>query len=213
MADIMRKTAGYLLQSKAIILEPSNPFTWASGWRSPIYCDNRLTLSYPEIRDFIKGAFRDLILEHFGKPGLIAGVATGAIAHGALVADLMDLPFVYVRTSAKGHGRMNQVEGRLEPGQLVVVVEDLVSTGSSSLKAVEAIREAGAEVMGMVAIFTYGFEMAAKAFEDTGVKLFTLCDYPALLDQAVRSGTIGDAQLGILEQWREDPSSWKGTVQ
>jgi len=153
MADIDQQVAALLLQSKAIILEPANPFTWASGWQSPIYCDNRVTLSYPEIRDYIKKAFRTSILDHFESPDLIAGVATGAIAQGALVADLMSLPFVYVRPSAKGHGRQNLIEGRLSPGQKVLVVEDLISTGGSSLKAVEALREAGAEVLGMVATF------------------------------------------------------------
>ncbi|RLD57814.1 MAG: orotate phosphoribosyltransferase, partial [Bacteroidetes bacterium] len=164
MADIDRHVAGLLLQCKAVILEPTKPFTWASGWQSPIYCDNRITLSYPEIRDFIKEAFKTSIENKFETPDLIAGVATGAIAQGALVADAMDLPMVYVRPSAKGHGRQNLIEGRLSAGQKVVVVEDLISTGGSSLKAVEALREAGAEVLGMVAIFSYGFELAVDNF-------------------------------------------------
>ena len=151
MAEINRKVAGLLLQSKAIILEPTKPFTWASGWHSPIYCDNRVTLSYPTVRDYIKQAFAEVIQSRFPNPDVIAGVATGAIAQGALVADVMDLPMVYVRASAKGHGRKNLVEGRISPGQKVVVVEDLISTGGSSLKAVEALRESGTEVMGMVA--------------------------------------------------------------
>jgi orotate phosphoribosyltransferase len=210
MADMKRKTAGYLLQSKAIILDPAKPFTWASGWLSPIYCDNRVTLSFPEIRDHIKGAFRDSILEHYGKPGLIAGVATGAIAQGALVADLMELPFIYVRGSAKGHGRQNQVEGRMEPGRKVVVVEDLVSTGGSSLRAVEAIRKAGGVVTGMVSVFTYGFPVAGEAFRKAGVQLVALCDYHTLIGMAVETGYISSADAEILEQWRRDPSAWKG---
>ena len=205
-----RKTAGYLLQSKAIILEPAKPFTWASGWLSPIYCDNRVTLSYPEIRDHVKEAFRSTILEHFGNPDLIAGVATGAIAQGALVADLMEMPFIYVRASAKGHGRKNLVEGRMEPGQKVVVVEDLVSTGGSSLKAVEAIREAGGEVMGMVAIFSYGFPVAEEAFRKAGVVLHTLSDYHTLIGLALETGYVEKGHVELLEQWREDPSAWTG---
>jgi len=205
-----RKTAGYLLQSKAVILEPAKPFTWASGWLSPIYCDNRVTLSYPEIRDHVKEAFRSTILEHFGKPDLIAGVATGAIAQGALVADLMEVPFIYVRASAKGHGRKNLVEGRMEPGQKVVVVEDLVSTGGSSLKAVEAIREAGGEVMGMVAIFSYGFPVAEEAFRKAGVVLHTLSDYHTLIGLALETGYVEKGHVELLEQWREDPSAWTG---
>ncbi|MCD4709997.1 MAG: orotate phosphoribosyltransferase, partial [Bacteroidales bacterium] len=171
MADTDRHVAGLLLQSKAIILEPEKPFTWASGWQSPIYCDNRVTLSYPEIRDFIKEAFRTTIINHFDTPDLIAGVATGAIAQGALVADIMNLPFVYVRPSAKEHGRQNLIEGRLQPGQKVVVVEDLISTGRSSLKAVEALRQAGANVLGMAAIFSYGFEVATNNFREADVEL------------------------------------------
>ncbi len=210
MAEIKKKTAGYLLQTKAIILEPSKPFTWASGWLSPIYCDNRVTLSFPAVRDFIKGAFMDTILEHFGKPDLLAGVATGAIAQGALVADLMELPFVYVRASAKEHGRQNMVEGRVEPGQQVVVVEDLVSTGGSSLKAVEAIRAAGGKVRGMVAIFTYGFPVAGEAFRKAGIELVTLSDYHTLIEMALETGYIGDHQVDLLKQWRKDPSAWRG---
>jgi orotate phosphoribosyltransferase len=210
MADMKRKTAGYLLQSKAIILDPAKPFTWASGWLSPIYCDNRVTLSFPEIRDFIKTAFRESILEHFEKPDLIAGVATGAIAQGALVADLMDLPFIYVRGSVKGHGRQNRVEGRLEPGRSVVVVEDLVSTGGSSLGAVEAIREAGGKVTGMVSIFTYGFPVAEEAFRKAGVQLVALSDYHTLIEMAVETGYISRSDVEILEQWRKEPSAWKG---
>jgi orotate phosphoribosyltransferase len=210
MADIDRQVAALLLQSKAIILEPAKPFTWASGWRSPIYCDNRVTLSFPEIRDFIKEAFRTSILNNFNFPDLIAGVATGAIAQGALVADVMDLPMVYVRPSAKEHGRQNLIEGRLSPGQKVVVVEDLISTGGSSLKAVEALREAGAEVLGMVAIFSYGFELAADNFKKAGVALHTLTNYHVLIETALNSGAIQQDQVEMLQEWRKDPSQWRG---
>ena len=209
MAEIDQDVAGLLLKSKAVILEPAKPFTWASGWQSPIYCDNRVTLSYPEIRDYIKEAFRTSILQHFSTPDLIAGVATGAIAQGALVADLMNLPFVYVRPSAKGHGRQNLIEGRLQAGQKVVVVEDLISTGGSSLKAVEALREAGAEVLGMVAIFSYGFELAAENFRKAGVTLHTLTNYHILVESALESGAIQQDQVEMLKQWREDPARWK----
>lgn len=209
MSEIKRKIAGYLLQSKAIILEPTRPFSWASGWISPIYCDNRVTLSYPEIRTHIKEAFADAIVEQYGKPDLIAGVATGAIAQGALVADLLDLPFAYVRSTAKEHGRKNLVEGRILPGQEVVVVEDLVSTGGSSLKAAEAIREAGGTVTGMTAIFSYGFQVATDAFREEGVRLFTLTDYQTLIRMALKSGYIKEDQVAVLEQWRMDPSGWK----
>jgi len=210
MADIDQQVAALLLQSKAIILEPANPFTWASGWQSPIYCDNRVTLSYPKIRDYIKEAFKTSIADHFEDPDLIAGVATGAIAQGALVADLMNLPFVYVRPSAKGHGRQNLIEGRLSRGQKVLVVEDLISTGGSSLKAVEALREAGAEVLGMVAIFSYGFELAAENFRKAGVTLHTLTDYHILVESALESGTIQQDQVDMLQKWRENPAQWKG---
>jgi len=210
MADIDQQVAALLLQSKAIILEPAKPFTWASGWQSPIYCDNRVTLSFPEVRDFIKEAFRTSIENHYKAPDLIAGVATGAIAQGALVADLMNLPFVYVRPSAKGHGRQNLIEGRLSPGQKVVVVEDLISTGGSSLKAVEALREAGAEVLGMLAIFSYGFELAADNFRKAGVSLHTLTSYHMLIETALDSGAIKQDQVEMLQQWRKDPEQWRG---
>jgi orotate phosphoribosyltransferase len=210
MADIDRHVAGLLLQCKAVILEPTKPFTWASGWQSPIYCDNRITLSYPEIRNFIKEAFKTSIENKFETPDLVAGVATGAIAQGALVADIMNLPFVYVRPSAKGHGRQNLIEGRLSPGQKVVVVEDLISTGGSSLKAVEALREAGAEVLGMVAIFSYGFELATVNFKKAGVELHTLTSYHVLIETALNSGAIQQDQLEMLQQWRKDPSQWRG---
>lgn len=210
MTEIERLTAVHLLESKAVILQPTDPFTWASGWKSPIYCDNRVTLSYPKVRDYMKEAFKQTILDQFGSPDLIAGVATGAIAQGALVADQMDLPMIYVRASAKGHGRQNLIEGRLEAGQRVVVVEDLISTGGSSLKAVEAIREAGAVVEGLVAIFTYGFPHAAEAFKEAGVKLHTLSNYNALIDMALETGYIQESQVEVLSKWREEPSTWKG---
>jgi len=209
MAEIDRKVAGLLLQSKAIILEPAKPFIWASGWQSPIYCDNRVTLSYPEIRNYIKEAFTQVIEEAFPSPDLVAGVATGAIAQGVLVAEAMNLPFVYVRPSAKGHGRQNLIEGRLQPGQRVVVVEDLISTGGSSLKAVEALREAGAEVAGMVAIFSYGFQLAEDNFRKAKVALRTLTDYHTLIETALESGDILPGQVDMLQQWRKDPSHWK----
>ncbi len=209
MAEISRKVASLLLQSKAIILEPTKPFTWASGWFSPIYCDNRVTLSYPEIRKFIKQAFTRLIHDHYPAPDLVAGVATGAIAQGVLVAEEMKLPFVYVRPSAKGHGRQNLIEGRLVPGQKVVVVEDLISTGASSLKAVEALRQAGAEVQGMVAIFSYGFPLAEDNFRQAKVALHTLTDYHTLLESALQSGDILPEQVSLLQEWRKNPSQWK----
>jgi len=210
MTEIERRTAAHLLESKAVILQPTEPFTWASGWKSPIYCDNRVTLSYPDVRDYIKEAFRQTILDQFGSPDLIAGVATGAIAQGALVADLMNLPMIYVRASAKGHGRQNLIEGRLKAGQRVVVVEDLISTGGSSLKAVEAIREAGAVIEGLVAIFSYGFPVAAEAFKEAGVRLHTLSSYNALIEMALETGYVKESQVEVLSAWREEPSAWKG---
>ncbi|RPI41216.1 MAG: orotate phosphoribosyltransferase [Bacteroidetes bacterium] len=208
MTDTARTVAGHLLQSKAIILEPSKPFTWASGWISPVYCDNRITLSYPRIRDYIRDTFVDTILREFGEPGLIAGVATGAIAQGALVADRMGLPFAYVRPSAKDHGRQNLVEGRITPGDRVVVVEDLVSTGGSSLRAVGAIRELGARVLGMAAIFSYGFGTAAEQFDEAGVELVTLTDYETMVGMAIETGYITGKEAEILQQWRKDPAGW-----
>jgi orotate phosphoribosyltransferase len=204
-----RKLAGYLLQSKAIILEPANPFTWSSGWKSPIYCDNRKTLSHPEIRNFIRDHLCQLIQENFNSPDVIAGVATGAIAQGALVADRLNLPFVYVRSSVKDHGTGNLIEGDVNTGQKVVVVEDLVSTGGSSLRAVTTLRNAGLDVLGMVAIFTYSFSVAENNFRNAGVQLHTLTDYHILLDAGVKSGYIQPEYLGTLKKWREDPEHWK----
>jgi orotate phosphoribosyltransferase len=210
MLEMKRQTAAYLLQSKAIILEPSKPFIWASGWHSPIYCDNRITLSCPEIRTFIKEAFIEIIRTDFGIPDVVAGVATGAIAQGALVAEALGLPMIYVRSAAKGHGRQNLIEGRLEAGQEVVVIEDLVSTGGSSLKAVESIRAAGGRVTGMAAIFTYGFPVAEKAFHEAGVTFRVLSDYHTLVEMAVESGYIDPASVELLSRWREDPAGWTG---
>lgn len=200
--------ANYLLQINAIKLQPANPFTWASGWKSPIYCDNRKTLSYPEIRTAIRNGFVELIKKEFGELGQIAGVATGAIAQGALVADALSLPFVYVRSAAKGHGLENLIEGDLLPGKKIVVIEDLISTGGSSLKAVEELRKAGAEVLGMAAIFTYGFETAQKNFEAANCKLFTLSNYNSMVDAAVESGYITAADVDALKKWRVSPDTW-----
>lgn len=210
--DPALKIAEFLLQIKAVKLSPSKPFTWASGWKSPIYCDNRKTLSYPAVRTYIRQQFVQAINHDFGRPDMIAGVATGGIALGALVAHDMGLPFVYVRSSAKGHGMENLVEGDLSQGHSVVVVEDLVSTGKSSLNSVRALREAGCEVKGMVSIFTYGFDVATKAFEDEKVKLHALTDYTTLLEQAMRDEYITEKDLASLNEWRNDPAAWNNPV-
>jgi orotate phosphoribosyltransferase len=206
--DTAEKTAELLLQINAIKLNPKNPFTWASGWKSPIYCDNRITLSFPVIRNYIRDEFSKNIEKQFGKPDVIAGVATGAIGIGILVAESLGLPFVYVRPEAKKHGRLNQVEGFLQKGQNVVVVEDLISTGNSSLLAVEALRQAGANVKGMVAIFTYGFQIADENFKKANVDLFTLSNYENLLTQAVAKKYIAEEEQKALEEWRVSPSTW-----
>jgi orotate phosphoribosyltransferase len=210
MNTIHRLTAEKLLKIKAVKLQPSNPFTWASGWKSPIYCDNRKLMSYPSIRNFIKIQFARIILEKYPQVDAIAGVATGAIAPGALVADLLGIPFVYIRSTPKDHGLENLIEGDLKPNQKVVVVEDLVSTGGSSLKAVEAIRRDGSDVLGMVAIFTYGFPIAQKSMKEARVELTTLCDYDAILDEALRTDYIDQAELKILQDWRKEPEKWGG---
>ncbi|MBO6125172.1 MAG: orotate phosphoribosyltransferase [Bacteroidaceae bacterium] len=199
-----------LLKVKAIKLQPSNPFTWASGWKSPFYCDNRKTLSYTDLRSFVKIELTRIILENFQDVDAIAGVATGAIAQGALVADALNLPFVYVRSKPKDHGLENLIEGELKPGMKVVVVEDLISTGGSSLKAVEAIRNNGCEVVGMVASYTYGFPVAEKAFSDANVKLITLTNYEAVVEQAVKTGYITEDDVEVLHEWRKDPAHWNG---
>lgn len=206
--DHAMKVAEFLLQIKAIELKPQNPFTWASGWKSPIYCDNRKTLSFPTVRTYLRQQFVATINEYFGKPDVIVGVATGGIAMGALVAEEMGLPFAYVRSSAKGHGLQNLVEGVIEPGQNVVVIEDLVSTGKSSLNAVEALREREVNIKGMVAIFTYGFDVAEENFAKADVKLQTLTNYHVMLQQAEAHNYITDQQTASLSTWREDPASW-----
>ncbi|PQJ73850.1 orotate phosphoribosyltransferase [Polaribacter gangjinensis] len=207
--DTAKKTAELLLQIKAIKLSPNKPFTWASGWKSPIYCDNRLTLSYPPVRVFIKEEIAKIVELQYGKPDIIAGVATGAIAMGVLVAQQLGVPFVYVRPEPKKHGRQNQVEGHLEKGQNVVVIEDLISTGNSSLQAVDALKDAGAVIKGMVAIFTYGFDVATKNFNDKNVNLVTLSNYQYLLEQALDSNYINENELVTLKEWSSNPSDWK----
>lgn len=209
MINKQREIAELLLQSKAIKLEPAKPFKWASGWNSPIYCDNRVTLSYPEIRGLIRDRFVTLIRKEFPGAELIAGVATGAIAQGVLVADRLDLPFVYVRSGAKDHGKQNLIEGRIDGVKNVVIVEDLISTGGSSLKAATALKEAGCNVMGMVAIFTYGFKQAEDNFRREKVKLLTLSNYESLLEAAIVTGYISQEHLEILRKWRMEPENWK----
>lgn len=206
--DTAKKTAELLLQIKAIKLQPNDPFTWASGWKSPIYCDNRTTLSYPPIRNYLRENLAKLIEDEYGKPDVIAGVATGAIAIGVLVAQYLNVPFIYVRPEPKSHGRKNQVEGFLEPNKNVVVVEDLISTGKSSLNAVKALKEEGANVKGMVAIFSYGFETADENFKNDDVKLTTLSDYNHLLEQTLDSNYISKKEMEALKKWRENPSEW-----
>lgn len=199
-----------LLKIKAIKLRPDEPFTWASGWKSPFYCDNRKTLSYPSLRSFVKVELAHVVAEKYPEAEVVAGVATGAIAQGALVADELGLPFVYVRSKAKDHGMGNLIEGNLEKGRRVVVIEDLISTGGSSLKAVAALREAGCEVVGMVASYTYGFDVAAQAFAEAGVELTTLTNYRAVVETAVAEGYIKAEQMNLLDQWRRDPANWTG---
>ena len=205
-----KKTAEVLLQINAIKLNPKNPFTWASGWKSPIYCDNRLVLSFPVVRNYIKEEIAKNIEIEFGKPDVIAGVATGAIGIGALVAEYLGLPFVYVRPEAKKHGRQNQIEGFIEKGQNVVVVEDLISTGKSSLVAVDALKAAEVNVKGMVAIFTYGFDVSKENFKTNNVKLFTLSNYESLLEQALDTNFITQNEVDVLSKWNSNPSEWTG---
>lgn len=207
-----KKIAELLLQIKAIKLQPENPFTWASGWKSPIYCDNRIALSHPKVRTFIRQALVTAIEENYGKPDVIAGVATAAIAQGALVAESMELPFVYVRSSPKDHGRQNLIEGELSSGQSIVVIEDLISTGKSSLKAVRSLRDADCKVKGMISIFTYGFPQAESNFNDENCPVISLCNYDTLLLQAVESNYIKSKDLDILKQWKEQPELWTGLI-
>lgn len=208
MKTLGKLIASKLIEVKAIKLQPNNPFTWASGWKAPIYCDNRKTLSYPQIRSLIKLELARVISETFGDVEAIAGVATGAIAQGALVADLLGLPFVYVRSSPKDHGLENLVEGELKPNSKVVVIEDLISTGGSSLRAAEAIRNFGCEVLGMVAVYTHGFPMAEQNFEKAGVKLVTLTDYDQVIEEALRTGYISAENVELLREWRKSPETW-----
>lgn len=207
--DRALKVAEFLLQIKAVKLQPNSPFTWASGWKSPIYCDNRITLSFPAIRTYIRQGYADAVLEHFGKPDVIAGVATGGIAQGALVAQELGIPFIYVRSSAKAHGMGNQIEGHFEKGQRVVVIEDLISTGGSSLQAIKSLREAGLEVKGLVAIFTYGFDISIKNFAEAECPFVTLTDYDHLIDQALKSDYVTMADVSSLREWKISPENWK----
>ena len=209
MNNLKKEFAKKLLAVKAIKLQPNDPFTWASGWKSPFYCDNRKTLSFPELRTFVKLELTHAVLEYFPDAEAVAGVATGAIAQGALVADALNLPFAYVRSKPKDHGLENLIEGELKQGMKVVVVEDLISTGGSSLKAVEAIRKYGCEVVGMVASYTYGFDVAENAFADAGVKLVTLTDYEHVVATALETGYIAENDIQLLNDWRKNPTGWK----
>lgn len=205
---VAEQVARMLLDVKAVRLRPDEPFTWSSGWKSPIYCDNRVTLSYPEVRTFIKNALADAIRQHFPTAGAIAGVATAGIAQGALVADILNLPYLYVRPEPKKHGMGNQIEGRLQEGQPIVLIEDLISTGGSSLKVVDALRQAGAEVLGMAAIFTYGFPVAAQNFSDKGVELVCLSNYETLINEAQQLNYIPAEAAASLAAWRQNPAEW-----
>jgi len=207
-SSVAAEVADKLLEIQAIRLQPDSPFTWASGWKSPIYCDNRLSLSFPEVRNLIKSHLVKSVMHYFPETEAIAGVATAGIPQGALIANDLDLPFIYVRSKAKGHGMENMIEGKVIPGQKVVVVEDLVSTGGSSLKAVEDLRKAGFEVLGMVAIFSYGFDIAADNFKKANIKLICLSHYEALLPRAISKKYISDETLKSLVSWRKDPGSW-----
>ncbi|MDR0732932.1 MAG: orotate phosphoribosyltransferase [Dysgonamonadaceae bacterium] len=209
MRSVEQILANKLLKVKAVKLQPANPFIWASGWSAPIYCDNRKTLSYPPLRNFIKLELARIIVEKYENVNTIAGVAMGAIAQGAMVAEELNLPFVYIRTTPKDHGLENLIEGDLKPGSKVVVVEDLISTGKSSLKAVEAIRNAGGDVIGMITIFTYGFPAADEKFKDAKVKYTALCDYNAILDEALKTDYVDESEIKTLQEWRKDPVNWK----
>ena len=206
--DTAKKTAELLLQIKAIKLQPNNPFTWASGWNSPIYCDNRITLSHHATRTYIREQLAHAVTESFGKPDVIAGVATGAIPHGILVAQELGLPFVYVRPEPKTHGRKNQIEGYIENCQTVVVIEDLISTGGSSLKAVKALEEVGCSVKIMAAIFTYGFDLSVENFKNAKCDLVTLCNYENLIEQAMDTGYVSNKEVNALKKWRIAPDKW-----
>jgi orotate phosphoribosyltransferase len=205
-----KAVAEKLLQVQAVRLSPENPFTWASGWKSPIYCDNRKVLSFPYVRDFIKSELCNAVFEKFPEAGLVAAVATAGIAWGAMTADQLKLPYIYVRPKPKEHGLGNQIEGFYEKGQKVVVIEDLVSTGKSSLQVVDVLKEAGLKVAGMVSIFTYGFSVAEEAFKKAGVRLYPLTNYPSLIDLAIEKGIVTSSQQEVLLNWRTDPANWKG---
>lgn len=207
--DKALKVAEFLLQIKAVKLQPSKPFTWASGWNSPIYCDNRITLSFPAIRTFIRQTYAESVSESFGKPDVIAGVATGGIAQGALVAQELGLPFIYVRSSSKGHGMGNQIEGHFEKGQKVIVIEDLISTGGSSVNAIEALKDAGLEVKGLIAIFTYGFKVADENFKKVACPYVTLTNYDFLIEEALKKEYITENDLLSLREWKDNPEAWK----
>ena len=208
MDNQKKEMAAKLLKIKAIKLQPQEPCTWASVWKSPIYCDNRKVNSYPEVRTYVKLRLAQLVLKNFAEAEAVAGVATGAISQGALVADVLGLPFAYVRPKPKDHGMGNQIEGELAAGTKVVVVEDLISTGGSSLKAVEALRQAGVEVQGMVASHTYGFAVAEEAFKEAGVTLYTLTDYEHVISEAAETGYVTEADLELLREWRKNPAEW-----
>ncbi len=207
-----KAVAEKLLQAQAVKLSPDQPFTWASGWKSPIYCDNRRVLSFPFIRDFVKSELCNQVFSEFPDADLLAGVATAGIAWGAMTADQLKLPYIYVRPKPKEHGLGNQIEGYYEAGQKAVVIEDLVSTGKSSLQVVEVLRNAGVEVVGMVAIFTYDFPQASQAFQEAAVPLHTLTNYPALLELAAEKGQLSPAAQEVLLKWRDDPAGWKGVL-
>lgn len=209
MKDLAEQIAGQLIEIGAVKLNPSDYFTWASGWHSPIYCDNRLILSYPEVRKEVRDAFVVKIKELYPEAEGIAGVATGGIAHGALVAEALGLPFVYIRSSAKGHGLENLIEGEIVKGRKMVIIEDLISTGGSSLKAFKAMKQAGFDVQGMLAIFTYGFDVAAENFNREGCRFDTLSNYAALLNLNLKKGLIDEDTFALLNDWRQDPANWK----
>ena len=208
MKNIAETIASYLLEIKAVKLNPHTPFTWASGWKSPIYCDNRKTLSYPKIRDFIRDAFVHSIKEHVKEVDVVAGVATAGIPQGALIAQALDLPFVYVRASNKSHGLENKIEGVVEKGQSAIVIEDLISTGGSSLAVVDVLRDAGCTVNAMFAIFTYGFPVADEQFRQKQCSLFTLSNYNVLIEKALKEGYIKESDLESLQEWRKAPEKW-----
>ncbi|MBP6090413.1 MAG: orotate phosphoribosyltransferase [Crocinitomicaceae bacterium] len=206
--DKALKVAEFLLQIKAVKFQPTTPFVWASGWNSPIYCDNRITLSYPSIRTFIRQAYSEAVLDYFGKPDVIAGVATGGIAQGALVAQELGLPFIYIRSSAKGHGMGNQIEGAFEKGQKVVVIEDLISTGGSSIKAIQALKEAELDVKGLIAIFTYGFKVADENFKNENCPYVTLSNYDFMIEEALNKDYINATDVDSLRKWKDSPETW-----